>query len=503
MKLLKKHNIPFHPRQEPKHPEPISAANVTEIFSDCSDFVLREVYIGGNKHFAAAVCFLDGLTDGGDIASDILRPLTDPARFDGAASLRACMELIERGAVYSGSMTAADSADQLCECLVNGFCAIIFDSAHRAICFEVRSANARGIEQPSAEKSVKGAKDSFVEVLRTNTTLVRRKLREPSLKIRQTILGRKSATNAAVFYYDGVADPARVDELMRRLNDIDIQGVLTTASLEEYIVSSPRSPFPQLLHTERPDVFAQSLLAGRIGVMVDGMPMGFLMPATFFRLLRVPDDDAQHYIIATALTLLRYIALILAVALPAFMVAVEMYHQEMIPTKLLISMIQAKQQVPFGAAVEVLSMLVAFELLQEAGLRLPDSVGQTVSIIGALIVGQSAVEASVISPVAVIIVALSGICGYTIPSSDLSTAVRLCRFLMVLCAIAAGMFGVMAGAVMLIYHLASLESFGVDYLSPVSDRGLLCAVHALIRPPMRQRKLRDPALNTPDRRSRK
>ncbi len=503
MKLLKKTRIPFHPRSDPKYPEPISAETLKSIFSDCQDFEQRRTYIGENSRFPVTVCYIDGVVAGGDVAESIIRPLTQPSRFEGVRSLRECRELIENGAVYSGSMKPAETTDELCRYLVNGFCAIVFDKEQRAVCFEVRNPNARSIEQPSTEKSLKGSKDSFVEVLRTNTTLVRRKLRDPSLKLRQTIIGRKSTTNVAVLYYEGVADEARVDELMSRLDAIDIQGMLTTACLEEYITSRPGSPFPQLLHTERPDLFAQSLLAGRIGILIDGIPLGFLLPATFFRLMHVPDDGAEHYIIATSLTVLRYLSLLLAIILPGVMVAIEMYHQEMIPTKLLISMIQAKQQVPFGAAVEVLSMLIAFELLQEAGLRLPDSIGQTVSIIGALIVGQSAVEASVISPIAVIIVALSGICGFTIPSPDLSMAVRLCRFLMVLCAIIAGMYGLMAGFAMLIYHLATIESFGVDYLSPLSDRGMFQAFKSILRPPLRHRKFRDPALNTPDKRTQK
>ncbi len=503
MKLLKKRKIPFHPRREPKFTDPISAESLKCIFSECSDFEQREVFIGENRALPVSVCFIDGLSSGGDISESIIRPLTESARFEGVGSLRACYDLIEAGAVYRSSVRKADTLDELCNCLVNGFCAIVFDKDHRALCFEVRNPNARSIEQPSNEKSVKGAKDAFVEVLRTKTTLVRRKLRDPSLKIKQTVIGRKSMTNVAVLYYDGVADMERVDELMRRLDDIEIQSMLTTINLEEYVISRPSSPFPQLIHTERPDVFAQSLLSGRIGVLIDGIPLGFLLPATFFRLLYVPDDGAQHYIISTALSLLRYLSLILAIFLLAFMVAVEMYHQEMIPTRLLISMIQAKQKVPFGVSIEGLSMLIAFELLQEAGLRLPDSIGQTVSIIGALIVGQSAVEARVLSPIAVIIVALAGICGYTIPSTDLSTAVRLCRFIMVLCAIVAGMYGLMAGVAMLVYHLATMESFGVDYLSPLSDRGLGRSIMSLIRPPQRHRKLRDPEMNTPDKRLQK
>ena len=212
-----------------------------------------------------------------------------------------------------------------------------------------------------------------------------------------------------------------------RSTAIDIDALLTAGDLEEYIVDSPRSPLPQLLHTERPDTFAMHLLDGRVGVLVDGLPVGFLLPADLAAFMRVPEDSATHFAVASMLTLLRWAALAISLLLPAAFVAISMYHQEMLPVKLLLSMTAAKQYVPFGAAAEVIAMLLAFELLQEAGLRLPDPVGQTASIIGALIVGQSAVEAKVVSPIAVIVVALAGICGYAMPSRDLGAAVRLGR----------------------------------------------------------------------------
>jgi len=332
-----------------------------------------------------------------------------------------------------------------------------------------------------------------------NTILVRRRLRLTQLKIEQTPVGRKSRTGVALLYVDGVADPALTARLRERIDAIDIDGLISAGYLEQYIADRS-TPFPLLENTERPDKFSAQLLAGRVGVLVDGLPLGFLAPATLSRFMRVPEDAAQHYLISSVLAVLRYAALLISLLLPAFYVAVAMYHQEMIPTKLLMSVIGSKQEVPFSTAAEVMGMLVAFELIQEAGLRLPNAVGQTVSIIGALIVGQSAVEARVISPIAVIVVALAGIAGYTVPNQDLSSAVRLFRFLFVLAAIFLGMFGVMAGIVLLVWYLCSLESFGLAYLSPAADRIPGSRISLPARPPLYRQKLRDRALRTPDRR---
>ena len=284
------------------------------------------------------------------------------------------------------------------------------------------------------------------------------------------------------------------EEVLRRLDAIDIDGLLTAGDIEEYIVDSPRSPFPQLLHTERPDAFAIHLLDGRVGVLVDGLPLGFVLPAGLAAFMRVPEDSSDHFLVASMLTLLRWAALFLSLCLPAAFVAVSMYHQEMLPVKLLLSMTAAKQYVPFGVAAEVIAMLLSFELLQEAGLRLPDPVGQTASIIGALIVGQSAVEAKVVSPIAVIVVALAGICGYVMPSRDLGSAVRLCRLVFVLAAVLLGLYGLIGALALLILHLATLESFGAPYTAPFTDRDAPGALIGLIKRPNTADKFRSPHL---------
>lgn len=481
-----------HPRGQIKYDMPLTADRLEEIFSDCSDYTARKISVGGSAGGKVTVCFIDGVVDGEFLSQSVIRPLTDSFRLTGKSGAANCLDMIMNGAVYSGSASMKDTMDDAVEALVKGFTLIVFDREKRAVAFETRSSVQRSVSEPTVEKSIKGAKDSFNERIRTNTTLVRRRLRTPDLKMTKSVVGRRSDTDVYIVYLESIANADIVEEVKKRVNAIDIDGLITAGNLEEYISDTPATPFPQLLYTERPDRFAINLLDGKIGILVDGLPFGFIAPCTFSELMMVPGDKSEHYVTASLLSLLRYLSIFISLLLPALYVAMAMYHQELLPFKLLLSIIQSKQQVPFSTAIEILGMLVAFEILQEAGLRLPDSVGQTVSIIGALIVGQSAVEAKVISPIAVIVVATAGITSYTIPNQDLSKALRLWRFILVLFSLLAGMIGLFSGLVLLVYRLCSLESFGVPYLSPLTGGGPLGIFYLMLRPPLKNAKNRPP-----------
>ena len=460
--------------------------HICGIFGCCGDWNRREVRIGALTVYVYAI---DGITAGGDASEYVVKPLMQDA-FGGTMD-----ELYDRAlhrTVYNSVAVPCGDLQSTAEKLVNGFTVVLF--GQRAIAFETKTGEKRSPSAPEVENTVKGPKDAFTETVRTNTSLLRRHLRTPALRLYETVVGRRSLTNVTLVWIDGLTDPALVQRMQARLAEIDIDGLLTAGDLEEYIVDSPRSPFPQLLHTERPDAFAIHLLDGRVGVLVDGLPLGFVLPAGLAAFMRVPEDSSDHFLVASMLTLLRWGALFLSLCLPAAFVAVSMYHQEMLPVKLLLSMTAAKQYVPFGVAAEVIAMLLSFELLQEAGLRLPDPVGQTASIIGALIVGQSAVEAKVVSPIAVIVVALAGICGYVMPSRDLGSAVRLCRLVFVLAAVLLGLYGLIGALALLILHLATLESFGAPYTAPFTDRDAPGALIGLIKRPNTADKFRSPHL---------
>ncbi len=484
-------------------PFPITKSYLDEIFHDCSDFMVREISIGEIRTLPVWVCWFDGLTSGANISADVLRPLTSPQRFEFCSDYKQAYDEIFKGAVHNFNAKAYTQTDDVISDLLSGSCVLVFDQLKKAISFEVRSTFMRSVDQSTLEKSIKGSKEAFIENIRVNTCLVRRKLKTPKLKNVIHYVGEKSDTYVSLLYIEGVAKSDTVESLEQQLNQLDIDGLLVPGYLEQFITGKPRSPFPQLLHTERPDTFASMLLEGRVGILVDGLPVGFLVPAPLSQFMRVTEDTAQHFAVATMLILLRYLALLVGLLLPAMYVAIAMYHQEMIPTEMLSSVISAKQQVPFSTAMEVLGMLIAFELLQEAGLRLPNPVGDTVSIIGALIVGQAAVDARVVSPIAVIIVAFSGISSYTMPSQDLASAVRVLRFGLVLVATAGGIFGLTAALTLIVWHLCTIDSYSVSYLHPFVDGDWHGWLRSLIRRPLWKDVFRDKKVAEADLRKQK
>jgi len=474
----------------------VTSRGVEQAFSDCGDFVSREVAFGAGLR--ARLYFLDGIVTGRDVSELVIRPMTNDVRFGNVCDEKSAAELMLSGSVYGHTVKERKTVRETVMDILYGYCAVIFDKIDLAVTFDVRSLEKRAINEPKEEKSVKGAKDAFIEIMRTNTALIRRRIQNHNLKIRSVSVGRETNTFVSIIYIKDFTNMNIVNEMEKRIRNIDVSGVLTAAVLEECIADEPNTPFPQLIQTERPDKFCLNLLEGRVGVIVDGLPMGYLAPGTFTQFMKVPEDSASHFITGSCITLLRYVSFAVTLLLPAFYVAIAAFHQEMIPTKLMQSIIDAKRSVPFPTAVEVLGMLVAFELLQEAGLRLPNPVGQTVSIIGALIVGQSAVEARVVSPIVVIVVAFAGIAGYTMPNQDMMSALRICRFLLVILAILAGVFGLAIGITVLTYHLCTLESFGVSYMTPFAGADGKHMIRGILRSPMTKGDPREPALKPED-----
>ena len=490
-----------HPPEEPRAAAPLSPESLAEVFSGCADFCSRSIRLGGPAgSLTAALCALDGLTDGEAAGALVLRPAAEAEALRRVRDPEEAAELLCEGLGWYYSARKRHTLQEVTEDLLRGWCALVLPGA--AVTFETKQAPGRSVEKAELEKAVKGAKDAFTEQLRVNTALLRQRIRSPELKIWEIPLGRRSRTRTALVWIEGLTDRRVPEALRQRLSEIDVDGALTLGSLEEYLL--PRlSPFPQLTVTERPDRFALELLEGRTGILADGLPLGVLTQGTLTEQLKVTEDSAGHWLVASLLTLLRWGAMLLSLLLPALYVTVTVYHQEMLPTKLMLSIIRSRQAVPFSTAAETLGMLLAFELLQEAGLRLPKSVGETVSIIGAVIVGQSAVEAKVISPIVVIVVALSGIAGYTMPDQDLAAALRLMRFLLVLLSLGLGLFGLACGLVLLGYYLCTLESFGTAWLSPFCDGGAAELLRALLRLPLRRVKERPGALHPENVRNQK
>ena len=458
-------------------------------FDGAADLCCREIAAGGQ---VLTALFLDGMTSGSEIAEFVLRPLAENLTGPTAED---CYVQAQRGAVWCAVCEEVESPEETADKLTHGYCAVLFPGLRRALCFEVKSGTRRGPSAPEAENTVKGAKDAFTETVRINTALVRRHLRTPQLRLTQKTVGRRSRTNVTVCSVAGLTDPTLVRRMEERMDGIDIDGLLSPAAVEEYVTGSRRTAFPLLDYTERTDKFCQGLLRGQVGLLVDGLPLGYLAPVDLGLLMESPEDRAVDYISASCVRVLRYLALALSLLLPGLYVAMAVFEQQMLPTKLLLAIIESKRDVPFSTTLEVLALLAAFELLQEAGLHLPQAIGTAVSIIGGLVVGTAAVEAKLVSPAALIVAATAGICGFTLPSRDLSDAARLWRFLIAMMAGAAGLFGVMVGGLLLLVHLAGLSSLDVAYLAPFSEAK---GWRAVLRPRLVRQKSRDAVLRAED-----
>ena len=462
---------------------------LTAQFENAADFETRKVLCGGQL---LTVLFLGGLTSGGDIAEQVVRPL---AQMTDAAREEVLFTRALQGGVWCASVKEPGATQQAAELLVNGVCVILFPKSGKALGCEVKTGEKRSPSPPETENTVKGAKDAFTETLRTNTSLVRRHLRTPGLRLTETVIGKRTLTKVTVCWIDRLTDPELPRRMQERLSSIDIDGALSPAAIEEYVTGSRRTAFPLLEYTERTDHFCQGLLDGQVGLLADGLPLGYLAPVGLGRLMRSPEDRATDFFSASMLRLLRYAALGVSLLLPALYAAMAMFHQQMLPTKLLLSIIESKQNVPFSTLLEVLGLLCAFELLQQAGLHLPQAGGTAVSIIGGLVVGTAAVDAKLVSPAALIVTASSGICGFTLPNRELSDAVRLWRFVLTVLAGLWGLFGVTVGLLLLLTELAGLESLGRSYLSPF---GRAEVKGALVRPRLVRQKWRDGALKPMD-----
>ncbi|MBQ8647923.1 MAG: spore germination protein [Oscillospiraceae bacterium] len=499
----RKQNVPPpHPRQEPRFDRPLTADDIAAIFEGCADFGRRTLYINNDPGRQVEMLYIVGQVRNERASDYVLKPLTQNEALRKAATMDEAFDLIAKGGLYTFAVEVRDRADQVVFDLVNGWVALFFPGKEQVLTFMTATEEKRSVSNPENEPDVKGARDSFVESVRTNTSLVRRRLRAPELKVAEQIVGRRSVTPVDVLWLDGVADPALAQRVQSRLRAIDIDAMLMTGNLEQYIVDESRTAFPLTLYTERPDRFCAGLAEGRVGVLVDGIPMGWLFPATMDSFFRTGQDRSVSWVLASVLSVLRYVCMLITLFLPGLYVGAVLFHPALIPVKLTLSIIAAKANVPFATLTEVLVMLVAFEVLQEAGLRLPASIGQTVSILGGLVVGSAAVEAKLVSPAVLVVVAIAGISGYTAPSQDFAGALRIWRFLLTLAAGVCGLLGLVLGGVALVYRLAALESFGTAYLTPfASNAGRQKEGHVVLRQPLTKVRTRPDYLNTRNRRN--
>lgn len=442
---------------------------VKEILKGCGDVVYKEFMVGKEQNQPLTLVYIDGMTDNSIIIGSILNPLMVYAREIPPETPKVAeklYELVRYGTISTGEVEETTNINEAILSILIGDSALFIDGVDKIIILGVKGWPVRSVEEPTTEPVIRGPRDGFVETFRMNTALVRRRIRDPKLKLKQMKIGKRSHTDVGVFYIEDIAKKQLIDEVVKRLEAIDIDAVLDSGYIEQFIEDNPYSPFPQIATTERPDEVAGELYEGRVVILVDNSPFALIIPTTINSLFQSPEDYYDRWIISSVLRVIRFTASLLALVMPSLYVVFTSYHTGILPTKLVLSIAASREGVPFPAIVEAFIMEFTLELLREAGLRLPSAIGNTIGIVGGLIIGEAAVRAGIVSPIMVIIVAITAIASFANPSYNLSVGFRLLRFTLIAASGILGLYGLVLGLILILVHLVRLKSFNEPYLTP-------------------------------------
>ncbi len=365
-------------------------------------------------------------------------------------------------------MKSVSTMREAVDAVLGGDTAIFVDGQKKAIILSTKKYPTRSIETPEKESGLKGPRDSFNENFRSDTALIRRRIKDTNLKLEQGTIGVRTKTVYGLMYMEDLVEQSLLDSIKNKLKSFEIDGIFDSGMLVHLLEDKWYSPFPQVQTTERPDKAASAILEGRVVLLVDNSPEVIILPATFNSFFQAADDYYNRFAVGTFARIIRYIAAYLSVLLPALYVAITCFYPQVLPTDFMLAIIGARNEVTFPVVVEVLLMEFLFELLREAGIRLPGQMGNTIGVVGGLIVGQAAVDASLVSTIVVIVVALTAICSFAIPNEEFASTFRLLKFVMIILAAVLGLYGILLGILVIQIHLASLESFGIPYMMPLT-----------------------------------
>jgi spore germination protein KA len=443
--------------------------NIKNRMGNTEDLIIRKLQIGLTAQIEIAIIYVDGLADEKSIHQFIMEPLMLHGNILENTNSEDDMfiERLKESMLTVGQIHEIGSLDSLFEPLLSGNTIVLLDGYTLGFHISMVASEGRAVSEPSNQTVIRGPKEAFTESIRINSTLIRRKIKDPNLLLKSWKIGKVTNTNISIMYIRGIADETVVEDVCQRLGRIDTDAILESGYIEEFIQDEPYTIFPTMQNSERPDVIAAGLLEGRVAILIDGTPHVLLIPALFIQFFQAAEDYYLRADISTLIRALRYICLFIATLAPSLYIAITTFHPEMLPTHLLISIAAQRESVPFPAFIEGLMMEVTYEILREAGIRMPRAVGQAVSIVGTLVIGQAAVDAGIISSTMIIIVSITAISSYVIPQYDMSIAVRITRFFFMALGAAFGLFGIFVGMIVLLLHLSSLRSFGVPYMTPV------------------------------------
>jgi len=455
----------------PKLLTPSLSSNLAALLAglgNSSDIVTRSLKLGAGGEIEAALVFVDGLVDKEQINDNILKPLMvdlPQIGYPDQLPRSNLISIIQASVLTIGEIKIAKDEGEIVAAIVTGETALIIEGFSEALILDTKHWETRAIEQPETEAAVRGPREGFTETLRTTTAMLRRKIRDPNLTFDGLRLGERTKTDVAIAYLKGLTNDRLVVEIKRRLQRIRTDAILESGYIEEFIEDNPFSPFPTIGNSEKPDKVAAKLLEGRAAILVDGTPFVLTVPTLFVENFQATEDYYGRWGYRTFLRWIKYLAFVISLIMPAVYVALTTFHQELIPTSLLITFAAAREGIPFPAVVEALGMIITFEILREAGIRAPRSFSQTISIVGALVIGETVVAAGLIGAPMVVVVSGTAIASFAVPS--LEDAGALLRIGITIMAGAFGLYGILICFLVILVHLASIRSFGAPFMSPL------------------------------------
>jgi spore germination protein len=451
-----------------------------QTFSNCSDLTVRKVHLFDS--IPCMVVFFRELVDTKQLDDELMKTLLNNMTIELDTSTQ-LIEQVKSGLVPIAQTIIVSNKKETVKQITRGQVVLFVESSNQVLSITMKEKLHRDLQEPNMEAVIRGPKVGFIENIDINMGLIRQQIRTPQLKMEQILVGEVSQTEVVIAYLADVASPEVIMEVRKRISQLDMDTILESGYIEEMIRDAPYSPFPVIQMTERPDSVSASLLEGRVAILVDGTPMVLVAPITFWHAFQTVEDYYTNFIIATFLRWLRYFFTFISLTLPSLFIAVDTFHPEMIPTSLILSLAAAREPVPFPTLVEIMMMEIAFEAIREAGIRLPKQIGQTVSIVGVLVIGQAAVQAGIVSAPIVIVVSLTGIASFLTPSNNMSQAIRIIRFPLMLSAGVFGLYGIGIAMIALLIHLVNLRSFGVYYMAPLAPFNSSGLLDVIIRTP--------------------
>ncbi|MCL1885115.1 MAG: spore germination protein [Defluviitaleaceae bacterium] len=438
------------------------------LFGDSQDYIGREFSPGGEGAPRIYMAYFDAMTNREAMDFTVIRRLFDmdwATLTEKEKSQGLYTTLRDRG-IATTDISETDDMFDILYFIHAGDTPVFIDGCDKVCVVANRGFPNRGIQSAQLEVVVQGPREAFSEVMRFNTALIRRRIRDNNLIVKQSKLGLRSLTDIALVYMSDIVRPEVLKEVERRLESIEVDGVMDSGCVEQFIEESWLSPFPQVQLTERPDKAASSILEGRIAIIIDNSPFVMIVPVTLNTFFHASEDYYSRWQVMSVTRFLRFVGAFIAVALPGAYIATALFHPSMIPILMVSRLAEASMAVPFPAVLEFILLDAAFELLREAGIRLKSASGGTIGIVGGLIIGQAAVEAGLVSPIVVIIVAITGIATFSIPSVSLVYGFRLVKYFVLALSAFLGFFGFLMAMIITLIHLASLKSFGFPYLMP-------------------------------------